>query len=463
MCRFRRSEQWDSVEANSFKCLGLNVKDPNKAIIDQEVCQSGDTFYQYFLPTQPSVFYPTLTQSKCKSYNYRKEWRDLTVSERMAYIKAVQGVRSLPSTAGRRSYFDDLVSIHASVIDYIHQTPSFWPWHRYYLRLFEEALQQIDPSVVLPYWDWGFDGDAPLANEDVFGKGSGQFGTRGDPNSPYPTCLKDGFAKDWTSYFGQCSSRNYTLDVVIYDDSAMYPLVLTSQYYDNFTKAAEAAHNVVHYYMGGVQGDLYFIDLSTNDPLFFVHHANVDRYWALWQYHHKGKEDEYTGTVDLPPGSNNQVTVQLSDLLPGWNVPVSYTMRADQGNGFCAKYVPYSQSTSAQSVSDQPPPTKPSKRSRRSQKTSSDSPHVSPIPSSWQMMSQFAKGYQPEGKAETMMGLSSSMLQRIREGEAVLDELSSGFKEARAKLLESSPEMTTEAAHFSILASLRAKAVRERK
>ena len=30
----------------------------------------------------------------------------------------------------------------------------FLPWHRMYLRNFELALQDIVPSVTLPYWDW---------------------------------------------------------------------------------------------------------------------------------------------------------------------------------------------------------------------------------------------------------------------------------------------------------------------
>jgi hypothetical protein len=39
----------------------------------------------------------------------------------------------------------------------------------------------------------------------------------------------------------------------------------------------EVAHNVVHYYVGGVGGDLYYIDLSPNDPLFFLHHVNIGK------------------------------------------------------------------------------------------------------------------------------------------------------------------------------------------
>lgn len=31
---------------------------------------------------------------------------------------------------------------------------------------------------------------------------------------------------------------------------------------------------------------------SPNDPVFFLHHANVDRLWATWQAAHPGKKYE---------------------------------------------------------------------------------------------------------------------------------------------------------------------------
>lgn len=35
-----------------------------------------------------------------------------------------------------------------------HGWEQFLPWHRMYLHFFEQALQDIDPSVTVPYWDW---------------------------------------------------------------------------------------------------------------------------------------------------------------------------------------------------------------------------------------------------------------------------------------------------------------------
>jgi tyrosinase len=60
-------------------------------------------------------------------------------------------------------------------------------------------------------------------------------------------------------------------------------------------------HNVVHGWVGGslssgavrprIRGTM-LLPTSPNDPVFFLHHANVDRLWAAWQAAHTGKTYE---------------------------------------------------------------------------------------------------------------------------------------------------------------------------
>jgi tyrosinase len=51
-----------------------------------------------------------------------------------------------------------------------HGGPAFLPWHRVFIREFEQALQAEVPGVTLPYWDWAADSalgkSAPLWNAD---------------------------------------------------------------------------------------------------------------------------------------------------------------------------------------------------------------------------------------------------------------------------------------------------------
>ena len=43
-----------------------------------------------------------------------------------------------------------------------HRGPAFLPWHREFLRRFEQDLQAEVPGAILPYWDWA--SDAALAD-----------------------------------------------------------------------------------------------------------------------------------------------------------------------------------------------------------------------------------------------------------------------------------------------------------
>ncbi len=38
-------------------------------------------------------------------------------------------------------------------------------------------------------------------------------------------------------------------------------------------------HNIVHRFIGGDMGTA----ATPNDPVFFLHHCNIDRIWARWQ------------------------------------------------------------------------------------------------------------------------------------------------------------------------------------
>jgi tyrosinase len=46
----------------------------------------------------------------------------------------------------------------------------------------------------------------------------------------------------------------------------------------------EIAHNTIHYLVGGRHKySLSTLEYSAFDPLFFLHHSNVDRIFAIWQ------------------------------------------------------------------------------------------------------------------------------------------------------------------------------------
>jgi tyrosinase len=63
-----------------------------------------------------------------------------------------------------------------------------------------------------------------------------------------------------------------------------------------FQQRLEFLHNSVHLAVGG--------DMKTSaspaDPIFWLHHANVDRLWTEWQKQHRGKPPN-AGEKLMPP------------------------------------------------------------------------------------------------------------------------------------------------------------------
>ena len=76
-------------------------------------------------------------------------------------------------------------------------------------------------------------------------------------------------------------------------------------------------------------------DTPFSDPVFFLHHANLDRLWAKWQRKHD--PTAYAGKASMyssDPASLNDV-LDVGGLLEG--VPVSEVMSTTEGM-FCYQY-----------------------------------------------------------------------------------------------------------------------------
>lgn len=70
-------------------------------------------------------------------------------------------------------------------------------------------------------------------------------------------------------------------------------------------------HAAGHFSIGGDAGDFFS---SPNDPVFFMHHAMLDRVWWLWQALHLNQANTVAGTITLfnsPPSRNTT----LGDLI----------------------------------------------------------------------------------------------------------------------------------------------------
>jgi tyrosinase len=107
-----------------------------------------------------------------------------------------------------------------------------------------------------------------------------------------------------------------------------------------FTDGFLGLHAAGHFAIGGDAGDIFS---SPVDPVFFLHHAMVDRVWWLWQALHLHIADTVAGTITLnnnPPSRNTLVTdlIQMNYLNLG-DVEIRDLMSTLSGEPLCYVYL----------------------------------------------------------------------------------------------------------------------------
>jgi tyrosinase len=239
----------------------------------------------------------------------RKRAGSLSASEKQDFVNAVLGLKDKPSVLHpgdtMRSRYDDYAEVHLNAMNaaqsegasWGHMCSAFGPWHRKLLRQFELDLQTIKPGVTIPYWDWTvatekkkiFAPDFLGGNGNTTGRvTTGPFiGSRwvirvkdspGDPDYLRRRFGKDPTAKSLPTKKLVTSAQAIT----VYDTAPWNDLARGNSAADwgGFRVQLEVSmHNLVHRYVGGTM----VLAASPNDPVFWLHHANIDRLWGKWQ------------------------------------------------------------------------------------------------------------------------------------------------------------------------------------
>jgi tyrosinase len=231
----------------------------------------------------------------------RKEWRTLTPAEQRKVLNAITGLKNKAAGTGNpvNWNYDQFAKVHWDFQVANHNTTAFFPWHRVYVNTFEKALQTIDPSVSLPYWDWTIDSQRP-ALSPLFADAA--FGSNGDLTTH---CLLTGIAKNWTGAAprGDSCLKRCNDFGILYPPEAVAAIISLSDDYAVFSGRIEnGPHGLIHFQVGGECGDFGTM-ASANDPLFFLHHTMVDRIWAKWQSSCPERNSLFSGSVTntLPP------------------------------------------------------------------------------------------------------------------------------------------------------------------
>jgi hypothetical protein len=228
-----------------------------------------------------------IRQDAWKLWNIQGGWDPVM----LAYARAVQDMKLRPATDPTSWQYQ--AAIHGSSFtpasplwnECQHGQWYFLAWHRLYLYFFERILLAAvtatggPPGFALPYWD--YDQAAPRNALPP------QFRATTLPDqSPNPLFVAvrstafnigAGLAPLITS-----SARAMSLTTFVASPgSPSFGGAITGplHFAGAFGALELTPHNAVHSEIGGWMGD---VNSAPLDPVFWLHHANIDRLWEVW-------------------------------------------------------------------------------------------------------------------------------------------------------------------------------------
>ncbi|KAH9484984.1 Tyrosinase P [Psilocybe cubensis] len=245
----------------------------------------------------------------CDDILVRKEWRNMFNDEKAEYIKAVQCLQDQPAVdpayPEAESRFDEFQAHYMKQADTVHNLGQFLPWHRHFIRTFENALRnECGYKGATPYWDWSQDADSnssisasPIFDSVTGFGGDGKSGTYTLPAndmkdkeirpSAFKGCVDNGPFADYTLHVGpgklrtsHCLTRSISDGAKKFMSSSAVSTLSKSSTFEVFRTQLEAVSDDGHVMIGGEMSSPYS---SPGDPLFYLHHANIDRIWWNWQ------------------------------------------------------------------------------------------------------------------------------------------------------------------------------------
>lgn len=196
----------------------------------------------------------------------RKSFKNLSAAELTAFKNGVAVMKSRAATDPTSWTYQAAIHGSSATPAQIawstceHNPTHFLSWHRMYICFFERILRKASglPSLGLPYWNYS---DATDANARFL-----------------PAAFRDTTSTLFTSNrnaainagTGQLSASAVSLASVIPGPTGFYPFS---------SNVNVTPHGAVHL---GVGGGMSGFNTAGLDPIFWLHHCNIDRLWNRW-------------------------------------------------------------------------------------------------------------------------------------------------------------------------------------
>jgi tyrosinase len=234
----------------------------------------------------------------------------------LAYRDAVRAMKGLPDSDWQN--WIQQANIHQDFCP--HKNWYFLPWHRAYLTAFERLCRKLSgrANFALPYWDWTVDQRMP----PPFTDGTPDNNVLNHPRpgiSPSDTLPSDMIGPDVIArilnspdYESIGSTRPPGQD----NTDARWQRRQGSENELEFNP-----HDGIH---STLAGDMGQVSVAAQDPIFWLHHCNIDRLWANWNARGHDNSSEpnwksfrFDNQFRNPDGSNWSVAVgDLSSTEP---------------------------------------------------------------------------------------------------------------------------------------------------
>jgi tyrosinase len=189
---------------------------------------------------------------------------------------AVAG-EDVPSAADQQQFWDQCQ----------HQTWFFLPWHRGYLACFEEIIAATVVQLggpagwALPYWNYS---STTVRNARAL---PAAFLNQTNPDgSANPLWLQ---GRNMTNADHLLPTRHVSLEALLHapfdgatdggDPGFGGPDTPFNHSGNVNGRLENVPHNVIHDDVGGLMSDP---DTAALDPIFWLHHSNIDRLWEVW-------------------------------------------------------------------------------------------------------------------------------------------------------------------------------------